>query len=296
VMTESSCFDSDFLAKLECLSLVSRKAFRGSMLGHRRSSQTGGGLEFVDHREYAGADDFRYLDWNLFARQERLMVKRFEEDKELHVYFLLDCSRSMGMGQPPKFDYARRLTAALAYIALADLDRVAVTAFSGELGAEFPPARGKDCALELLHFLDGLNLGTTATDLAHAAAAFTARTKRKGLVLVVSDWFDRAGFRRALDLLRYHGHEVHAIQVIDPIEAEPRMLGDFELMEIERGARRKITISERSLARYRQLFREFCDGLRSYCIGQGVVCTQASTALPLDSLMLKMMRSAGALR
>jgi uncharacterized protein (DUF58 family) len=295
-MAESSCFDADFLAKLECLSLVSRRAFRGSMLGHRRSPQIGTGLEFVDHREYTDADDFRYLDWNLFARQERLMVKRFAEDKDLHVYFLLDCSKSMGMGQPPKFDFARRLTAALAYVALADLDRVAVTAFSREPGAEFPEARGKDCALALLRFLDGLRLGPTATDLARVAAAFTARPRRKGLVLVVSDWFDRAGFRRALDLLRYEGHEVHAIQVIDPAEAEPRYLGDFELIEIERGARQKITITERSLRRYRQLFREFCDGLRSYCVCRGVGCTQASTALPLESLMLKMMRSTTALK
>jgi uncharacterized protein (DUF58 family) len=295
-MSIPSCFDSDFLRKLEGLSLVSRKAFRGSILAHRRSPQTGSGLEFVDHREYTSADDFRYLDWNLFARQDRLMVKRFEEDQDLHVYFLLDCSTSMSLGHPSKFDYARRLTAALAYIALADLDRVAVTAFSGRLGDEFPPARGKDCVLGLLRFLDGLSLGPTATDLARTSAAYTARPRHKGLVVVISDWFDRDGFRRALDLLRHQGHEVHAIQIFDPTEAEPNLLGDFELVEIERGGRRQITITEKSLRRYQRLFREFCDGLRSYCLSHGMSCTQTSTATTLDTLVLKMMRREGALQ
>jgi uncharacterized protein (DUF58 family) len=295
-MPETSCFGSDFLSKLEGLSLVSRGAFRGSILGHRRGAMTGGGLEFVDHREYSAADDFRSLDWNLFARHERLMVKRFEEDQDLHVYVLIDCSRSMGVGSPAKFDFARRITAALAHIALADLDRVSVTAFSDGLGVELPAARGKDRVLGVLRFLDGLSLGDAPTDLARTAKAFTAGTRRRGLVVIVSDWFDRAGFRRGLDLLRHRGHEVHAIQVFDPTEAEPTVLGDFDLIEIERGTRRQVTIDEKALARYRQLFQEFSDQLRSYCVSHGMSCTQTPTSAPLDVVVLRMMRRAGALQ
>ena len=292
-MHKQSCFDSDFLRKLEGLALVSRGAFRGSIMGHRRSHVSGSGLEFVDHREYSAADDFRYLDWNLFARQGRLMVKRFEEDQELHVYFMLDCSTSMGVGSPTKFDHARRITAALAYIALADLDRVSVTAFSAGPTDEFPAARGKDCVLRLLRFLDGLSLGTSPTDLARMAAAFTGGTRRRGLVVVVSDWFDRVGFRRVLDLLRHRGHDVHVVQVFDPSEAEPKILGDFELIEVERGTRRQVTINEKALARYRQLFQGFSDQLRRYCISHGMSCTQTSSATSLDVVVLKMMRRAG---
>src|SRR5918992_5978714 len=122
-------FDSDFLKKLEYLSLVSRRVFRGSILAQRRTMQLGGGIEFADHRQYAPGDDFRYLDWNVYARHGELLLKRFQEEEDLHVYFLLDCSRSMAYGEPSKFDLARQVTAALAYIALADLDRVAVAAF-----------------------------------------------------------------------------------------------------------------------------------------------------------------------
>src|SRR2546429_5774365 len=149
-------FDSDFLKKLEYLSLVSRRVFRGQLLAHRRQFQLGSGIEFADHREYTPGDDFRYLDWNLYARHEELLLKRFQEEEDLHVYLLLDCSRSMAYGEPAKFDFARQVTAALAYIALADLDRVAVVAFAADLVADFPLTRGKGRILSLLKFLENL--------------------------------------------------------------------------------------------------------------------------------------------
>ena len=147
-------FDSDFLKKLEYLSLVSRRVFRGQLLAQRRTMQLGGGIEFADHREYTLGDDLRYLDWNVFARHDELLLKRFQEEEDLHVYILLDSSRSMAYGEPVKFDYARQVAAALAYIALADLDRVAVVAFAGDIVADFPLTRGKSRILSLLKFLE----------------------------------------------------------------------------------------------------------------------------------------------
>ena len=136
-------FDSDFLKKLEYLSLVSRRVFRGSLLAQRRTMQFGAGIEFADHREYTAGDDLRYLDWNVYARHGDLLLKRFQEEEDLHVYFLLDCSRSMGFGKPPKFDLARQVTAALAYIALADLDRIGVIGVRRRIVDDFPLTRGK---------------------------------------------------------------------------------------------------------------------------------------------------------
>src|SRR6476620_5321918 len=140
---EHPLFNSDFLKKLEFLSLVSTRVFRGSLLAQGRTMQLGGGIEFADHREYTPGDDFRYLDWNLYARHAELLLKRFQEEEDLHVYFLLDCSRSMAYGSPPKFDFARQGAAALAYIALADLDRIAVVAFAQDIVDDFPLTRGK---------------------------------------------------------------------------------------------------------------------------------------------------------
>src|SRR4051794_32184025 len=135
-------FDGDFLKKLEYLSLISRRVFRGSVLAQRRTKQMGGGIEFADHREYTPGDDFRHLDWNVYARHGDLLLKRFQEEEDLHVYFLLDCSRSMAFGNPPKFDLARRVTAALAFIALAGLGRIAGLAVAGRVLGGFRPTPG----------------------------------------------------------------------------------------------------------------------------------------------------------
>jgi uncharacterized protein (DUF58 family) len=289
-------FDSQFLQKLEYLSLVSRRVFRGQILAQRRTTQLGGGIEFADHGDYAPGDDFRHVDWNVLARHDELLLKRFQEEEDLHVYLLLDCSRSMAFGAPPKFDLARRIAAALAYIALADLDRVAVVAFADGAAAELPLARGKSRILALLKFLEGLAAVGAQTDLANLVGAFVHRNQRRGLAVVVSDLFDPNGFERGLDLLRHHRYEPHIVQVFDRREAEPDLLADLELYDVETGSVRKVTITEKNLRQYRQIFDRFQASLTRYCRTYGLSCTRATTDVPFDQWVLRMMRAAGALQ
>ncbi len=289
-------FDSEFLKKLEYLSIVSRRVFRGSLLAQRRTTQLGGGIEFADHREYTPGDDFRYLDWNVYARFDELLLKRFQEEEDLHVYILLDASRSMEFGDPPKFDYARRVVAALAYIALADLDRVGVVAFAGDVVADFPLTRGKARILPLLKFLEALAPDRDATDLARVATGFVHRNQRRGLAVVVSDFYDPGGFERGLDILRHHRYEPHVIQIHDKREADPRLLGDLELIDVESGAGQKVTVTEKNLRQYRRIFDQFQESLKHYCSANGVGCTRTPTDVPFDELILRMMRVAGALQ
>jgi uncharacterized protein (DUF58 family) len=292
---EPPLFDSEFLKKLEYLSLVSRRVFRGQLLAQRRTMQLGGGIEFADHREYAPGDDFRYLDWNVFARHGELLLKRFQEEEDLHVYILLDGSRSMAFGAPSKFDYARQVAAALAYIALADLDRVAVVAFAGDILADFPLTRGKGRILSLLKFLEGLQADAGLTNLARVAESFVHRSQRRGLAVVISDLFDPAGYQRGLDVLRHHRYEPHVIQVFDRREAEPAIKGDVELLDVETEAVEKVTVTERNLRQYRQIFEAFLESVRQYCNTYGIGGTRATTDIPFDELILRMMRAAGAL-
>lgn len=287
-------FDSDFLKKLEYLSLVSRRVFRGSILAQRRTMQLGGGIEFADHRQYTPGDDFRYLDWNVYARHGDLLLKRFQEEEDLHVYFLLDCSRSMDFGDPSKFDFARQITAALAYIALADLDRISVVAFSDEIIADFPLTRGKARILALLQFLEQLKPQGTQTDLTRVATGFVHRTQRRGLAVVVSDLFDPSGYERGLDILRHRRYEPHVVQIYDHREAEPDLRGDVELFDVETQASQKVTVTERNLQRYREIFEAFQQSIQTYCRRYGINCTRATTEIPFDELILRMMRSAGA--
>ena len=288
-------FDGDFLKKLEYLSLISRRVFRGSVLAQRRTKQMGGGIEFADHREYTPGDDFRHMDWNIYARHGELLLKRFQEEEDLHVYFLLDCSRSMGFGSPAKFDLARQVTAALAYIALADLDRVSVVAYSHEILGDFPLTRGKDRILSLLRFLEGLKPQGTDTNLARVVSGFVMRPQRRGLAIVVSDLFDPAGYERGLDLLRHRTYEPHIVQIHAPEEARPEMLGEIELVDVETDTVRKVTITERALRDYRKVFDEFQAGVAAYGKKYGLGCTQTTNEVNFEELVLKMMRTAGAL-
>ncbi len=287
-------FDSDFLKKLEYLSIVSRRVFRGSLLAQRRTLQFGSGIEFADHREYTAGDDLRYLDWNIYARHGDLLLKRFQEEEDLHVYFLLDCSRSMGFGNPPKFDLARQVTAALAYIALADLDRIAVIAFADRIIADFRLTRGKARILPLLSFLENLEPQGTETDLGASVREFVRRRQRTGLSVVVSDLFAPNGYERGLDQLRHRRYEPHVVQVHDPKEARPDMLGDVELYDIENTTSRKVTVTEKALRAYRRLFDDYQRSVASYCRNYGLGCTQATTEIKFDDLILRMMRVAGA--
>lgn len=288
-----SLFDSDFLKKLEYLSLVSRRVFRGKLLAQRRTKQLGGGIEFADHREYAPGDDLRYLDWNVYAKYGDLLLKRFQEEEDLHVYILLDASRSMDCGSPNKFDYARRIAAALAYIALADLDRVSIMAYADTPLDVLPLTRGKDRVLSILKFLENVKPGGTATDLATVAKSLVNRAQRTGLVVIISDLYDQAGFRAGVDLLRHRRFEPHVIQIHTEEEANPTFLGDIELDEMETGQRRKLTVTERKLKQYRQLFNEFLAAIETYCKTYSLSCTRSTTDLPFDELILRMMRASG---
>lgn len=286
-------FDSDFLTKLEYLSIVSRKVFRGQLMAQRRTMQMGSGIEFADHRQYTPGDDFRYLDWNLYARHDELLLKRFQEEEDLHVYLLLDSSRSMAAGDPPKFDLARQVTAALAYIALADLDRISVFAFADGVLNHFPLTRGKARILSLMEFLLNLEANGDATNMTELSRQFVLRAPRRGLALVLSDLYDPGGFNKGLDILRHHKYEPHVIQFHHPGEANPQMLGDMELQDVESGDIRKITITEKHLRSYREVFEKFLTSLRQYCSGYGMGCTITDNNIAFDKLVLNMMRASG---
>jgi len=284
-----SLFDSEFLKRLEYLSLVSKRMFRGQLLAQRRTKQMGGGIEFADYREYSHGDDLRYLDWNVYARFGDLLLKRFQEEEDLHVYILLDASPSMNA----KFDYARRVAAALAYIALADLDRVGIYAYSDELIAEMPMTRGKDRVLSILRFLEGLKTSGSRTDLARVVRGLVNRAQRTGLVIIISDLFDQDGFKQGVDLLRHRRFEPHVVQLHTEEEANPKMLGDIELQEVETGDLRKLTITERKLKQYAELFQGFLREIDTYCRTYSLSNTRTTIDLPFDELILRMMRAAG---
>jgi uncharacterized protein (DUF58 family) len=290
-------FDSEFMKKLEYLSLVSRRVFRGQLLAQRRTRQLGGSVEFADHREYVFGDDLRHLDWNIYARFGNRFIKRFEEEEDLHVYFFLDCSRSMRLGQTEdglnKFSYAKQIVTALSYIALSDLDRISVILFSDKIKDIFPLTRGKEHIFNLLRFLEQVEPDGGETNLGQAINGFVHRKQRSGLAVIVSDLFDRHGFQSGLDLLRYRQFEPKVIQIHDRQEIKPTLRGDIRMIDAESGRAKNITITETMLQRYQEKFNSFLKHLQAYCVGNGFSCTISCTSVPFDELILRMMRESG---
>ncbi len=294
--TASLIFDSEFLSKLEQLYLLSRKLFRGEHHAERKSKQIGSSLEFADYRNYAGGDDLRMVDWNIYGRLDRLVVKLFEQEQDLQIDFLLDASASMrwlpeeSNGNRSKLDAARRIAASLSYIGLANLDRVNIHWFGSGLSTEMGLSRGKSQFHKVLDFLRRVPELPGQTDLLASFQGLTRRIKRRGLVFILSDFFDPAGYEEALALLRHHQFEVHAVQLLDPAELRPRMTGDLRLVEEESGAGFEVTANDALLRRYEAEIDAFLEKLAGFCIRRGIGYAQASTTVPFEDLVLRVLR------
>ena len=287
-----SAFDSDFLKQLEYLYIVSKKIFAGRIKAERRSTRRGVSVEFADYRNYTAGDDFRYIDWNAFARLDELLLKLYEEREDLHIYFLVDASESMTYGELPKLIYAKRVAAALAYIGLSNLDRIGITAFNTSDKIRLPVERGKGKIFTVLNFLDQID-ASGETDLEQAFHNFVHMTKRRGLVVLISDLFDPKGFTAGLNMLKFQKHDLFVIHIIDEKEAEPSLLGDYHLVDVETNELRPVTINESHIKRYKDLFNKYCDDLDRYCTQREISLVRTMTKTPFDELILRIFRMGG---
>ncbi len=282
--------DEDFLARVERLSLLSRATLTGRIRGTRRSRRRGFSTEFADHRDYVPGDDLRYLDWNIFGRLDRLFIKLFEEEEDLTVCLLLDRSLSMDTGSPNKFRYARQVAAALAYIALGTDDRVGVYPFDGSMGAPFKPVRGRRNALRLIRWLADLEPGS-GTNLVESLTSFASATPGRGVVILISDLLDPAGYTDALRVIAGRKADVHLIHVLSPQELDPTVAEDVRLLDLEDGGAVEVSINPRILATYRRTVEEFREGVRQACSRFSITPILTSTELPFDTLVLDYLRS-----
>src|SRR5207302_9980106 len=205
--------DPQFMARLEQLELVSRKIFLGRMKGERRSKRKGQSVEFADYRNYVIGDDLRHLDWNLFARLERLFIRLFMEEEDLHVYILVDNSLSMDFGKPTKLHFAKQVAAALGFIGLVNMDRVVLEAFNDKLTQSMPAARGRRSLWRLMDFLQKLE-PAGPSDLRKALRTFSLKCSGKGVVVLLSDFMDKGGYEEALRYLVARQFDIYTIQVL----------------------------------------------------------------------------------
>lgn len=293
--TAPPLLDPEFLRKLERLALAARRVQIGITKGERNSKRRGSSVEFADYRDYVQGDDFRFVDWNIFGRLDALYLKLFREQEDLTVHLLIDASRSMAFGTPPKIQFACQLAAALGYVALCGFDHVTVETLSDETGRVLPPCRGKFSAGKFFNFLQGVETGGP-TELERSCRGHVLRTRAKGVAVIVSDFFDPAGCEGALKRLMQSGSDVHVVHVLAPEEMDPELSGDLKLLDSETGGAVEISVSRDLLKRYHENRNVFCEGIRRFCLGAGIGYFLASSATPVENLLMDVFRRGGIVR
>jgi uncharacterized protein (DUF58 family) len=288
-------FDSEFLERLEYLRVVARRAMAGTSPGSRTGKGAGPGLEFAEHRAYAPGDDWRQVDWAALARLDRLLLRLCQQEEDLAIYFLLDASASMTTGSPSKFDHARRLAAALAYVSLASLESVRLIAVDGGVRAHLEAGRGQGHILAVLDFLRRLE-ARGPTDLARAVEAFLPHAPRVGLVVLISDFLDPDGWERALGALVGRRFDLWCLQVTDPADLAPPGAGDLAVTDAETDETLTVHMTDDVRERVAAEAARLKADLRSWCLSRDVGYAEAPTVLPVDELVLEVLRRGGFLK
>jgi uncharacterized protein (DUF58 family) len=280
-------FDDEFLKKLEYLHVVSKRALAGQNRADRLTPKRGRGLEFADHRQYTPGDDFRHIDWKAYKRLNRLLLRLFDEERDLPIYLMLDVSRSMV--EPAKFDMARRITAAMCYIGLAHLDRLTILAFGRGLTAEWTPGRGKGRIFRVFEMLERLE-PAGPTDLRESFKDFAARPRQLGLAVVISDFLDTAGAEGGLKILRTLGHDVFAVHIASAQDRDPGTLGDVRFVDVESGEARVIEVTPRLAAAYARAWEAHATSLERFCGRYDIGYVRADAERPFEDVILKAFR------
>ena len=295
-------FDDDFLKKLEYLHVVSKRALAGQNRADRLTPKRGRGLEFADHRPYAPGDDFRHIDWKAYKRLNRLLLRLFDEERDLPIYLMLDVSRSMA--EPAKFDMARRITAALCYIGLVHLDRLTILPFGRGLGHESSPGRGKGRIFRIFELLERMEAGGP-TDLRASFKEFASRPRQLGLTVVISDFLDPSwnavnendnphagahGFEAGLKILRTLGHDVFVIHVASQRDRDPGAYGDVRFVDVETGELREIEVTPRLASAYVRVWHQHASDLERFCGRYDIGYVRADAERPFEEIVLKAFR------
>ncbi|HPD13709.1 MAG TPA: DUF58 domain-containing protein [Planctomycetota bacterium] len=287
--------DPDFLRKLDLLEVLFKRNVVGRREGDRPGHQRGGRTEFADHREYTPGDDLRYLDWNLYGRTDRLFVKEFTKQEAVLACVLLDASASMGLGQPRKLDHAKRLAAALAYLAGVGGNEALLGAFQGSSVAWSPRFAGRPDLQGLAAFLEPIQ-PAGPTDLLTALRALRERVHERSLVVLISDLLEEGGGRRGLRLLGSQRFDLSVLHVLSPQELHPPAIGPVRLRDSEAGTAEDLAVDADALRLYADRLNAFCEGWRAFCQRHDIRFIETSSATPFEECVLGYLRRGGLVR
>ncbi len=287
-------FDGAFLQRLERVTLANRRPLPGLNAGPRRSPRYGSSVEFADFRDYSDGDDFRRIDWNAYARLDRLFLRLYRAEEMATITILLDHSASMRFGEPTKALAAARLAAIFAYVAAHNYDSVALAAW-GERIDRFLPARSGKAAIPELwrgiaRMLEEPSGGTDAT----ALRGYGRYRSGRGLSIVLSDLLTDTDWQAGLRSLLAQGQDVTVVQVLAPEELAPELRGDWKLVDVESDGAVEVTISPRLLRRYQDELAAHLGQIRDFCRRHAIAHALVSSDRSMTAVLTDL-RAAGVL-
>jgi uncharacterized protein (DUF58 family) len=291
---DPTVFDEGFLRQLERLLLLLKSPVRGGLKGGRRSVKRGQSVEFADYRDYALGDDLRQLDWNVYARLERLFVKLFIEEEDVTITLLIDASASMAAGRPEKLLFAKRAAAALGYIGLASEDRIAVSALGGRSSRRQTPLRGSGRVFRLLSNLSAIQPALGPTDLVAAARHAAAQLHGRGVIVLMSDLLDPAADRVIRELAATRS-ELIVLHILSPEELDPPLEGDLRLVDSESGEGVDVTADLATIDAYRSRLAEWKQGFADLAARRRASYVDLTSDVPLNDLIFAELRRRGVL-
>ena len=291
----SELLDPKFMARLDGLDMLSRKILLGKLQGERRSKRRGQSVEFADHRPYVVGDDLRFVDWNVYGRLNQLFLKLFLEEQDLTVHILADASASMGVGEPSKDLFARRLTAALGYIGLVNNNRVTISLFADGVRMQLANMRGRNYLPQMAELIlttecDGFS------DFEKACRDLAAGRIGSGITIVISDFLFKQGYEAGLRRLLGARYDLYVIQVLSPQEISPELAGDLKLLDIEDADMAEITGSSALIKYYKRNLAAYCNELHDFCTHRGAVYARANSADSVEAMVLNYLRRIQLLR
>jgi uncharacterized protein (DUF58 family) len=286
---DPTVFDEAFLRQLERLGVLMKQPARGGLKGGRRSVKRGQSVEFADFRDYTLGDDLRQLDWNVYARLEKLFVKLFVEEEDVTITFLLDASPSMAFGKPEKLLFAKRAAAALGYIALAGEDRVVTVALSGRTARRHSGLRGSGRIFRMLANLSAVQPVEGPTDLTQAARHAAAMLSGRGVVILISDLLD-PGADRVIRELAATGSDLIVLHTLSPEELDPPLEGDLKLVDSESGEGIDVTVDLAALDDYKARLAAWQASLADLAAKRRASYVPLSSDTPLADLVFAELR------
>lgn len=290
---EQELLSRSFLHRLDRMQIVATRLYPGSRMGQRVSKSKGSGMEFSEHKQYSPGDDFRAVDWNVYARTDHLYLKTYETEMNLYVYVIVDISNSMTFGQQTrKLQYARQLAAALGYVTLVQGDNLAVHAMNDGLRESISTASRRLRPSDVLNFCGSLQPGG-ATDFTRTLQAFSIHTGHPGMVLLISDFMSEGSLSDALRYLVYNGFGVLGFHIIDPWEENPDLSGEIDLEDSETGDLIPLTIRRGTVEQVKASFATHCHEVNSAFALYEASYFPVRTGRPVERFVLEDLRNAG---